>query len=77
MSRKGNCYDNAVAESFFKTLKVEEVYQQNYASIEEAKRSIFYYVEGYYNRKRKHSSLNYRSPVDFENTMLKIANNCP
>ncbi len=77
MSRKGNCYDNAVAESFLKTLKVEEVYQQNYTSMEEAKRSIFYYIEGYYNRKRKHSSLNYRSPVDFENTMLKIANNCP
>ncbi len=77
MSGKGNCYDNAVAESFFKTLKVEEIYCQRYETVEQAKCSIFYYIESYYNRKRKHSSLDYRSPVDFENQLLKTATNCP
>ncbi len=66
MSKKGDCYDNAVAESFFHTLKVEHVYQHRYATRAEARQSIFEYVEMIYNRQRKHSALGYRSPVSFE-----------
>ena len=66
MSGKGNCYDNAVMESFFKTLKTELVYQQHYKTREQAERSIFQYVEVFYNRKRRHSSLDYQSPAEFE-----------
>ncbi len=66
MSKKGDCFDNAVAESFFHTLKVEHVYQHRYATRAEARQSIFEYVEMYYNLQRKHSALGYRSPVSFE-----------
>lgn len=66
MSGKGNCYDNAVAESFFGTLKKELVYFEDYKTRDEAKRSIFEYIEIFYNRKRRHSSLGYKSPVEFE-----------
>jgi transposase InsO family protein len=66
MSRRGDCYDNAVAESFFKTLKVELVYQHKYRSRQEAKASIFEFVEVFYNRRRRHSSLGYKSPVEYE-----------
>jgi len=66
MSRRGNCYDNALAESFFKTLKTEQVYHCRYVTREEARQSIFEYVEMYYNRQRRHSALGYRSPVAFE-----------
>ena len=66
MSKKGDCFDNAVAESFFHTLKVEHVYQHRYTTRAEARQSIFEYVEMYYNRQRKHSALGYRSPVSFE-----------
>ena len=66
MSGKGNCYDNAVAESFFKTLKAEWVYQNHYATRREAKTSIFEYIEVFYNRQRRHSSLGYKSPAEFE-----------
>src|SRR5690606_15455229 len=55
MSGKGNCYDNAVAESFFKTLKVELIYQNNYATREKAKSSVFEYIEAFYNTHRRHS----------------------
>ncbi len=65
-SKKGDCYDNAAAESFFHTLKVEHVYQHRYATRAEARQSIFEYVEMIYNRQRKHSALGYRSPVSFE-----------
>lgn len=58
MSRKGNCWDNAVAESFFKTLKVELIYQNRYKIKTEAKLSIFEYIETWYNRKRRHNHLN-------------------
>jgi len=68
MSRKGNCWDNAVAESFFHTLKTELVYTLRYKSREEARNSIFQYIEVYYNRVRKHSSNGYLSPVIFEIT---------
>jgi len=66
MSGRGNCYDNAVAESFFHTLKMELVYQEKYRTRAEAKRSIFEYIEVYYNRIRKHSSLGYCSPEMFK-----------
>ena len=66
MSGKGNCFDNAACESFFHTLKVEWVYQQTFSSIEQARTAIFWFIEAYYNRKRKHSTLGYLSPVNFE-----------
>ena len=66
MSGKGNCYDNAVAESFFKTLKTELVYHERYWTRAQARASIFDYIETFYNRVRKHSFLGYLSPVQFE-----------
>lgn len=66
MSRKGNCYDNACAESFFHTLKVEEVYPCLYATRTEARHRIFDYIEVFYNRIRRHSYLDYLSPEEFE-----------
>jgi transposase InsO family protein len=66
MSRKGNCWDNAVAESFFHTLKVELVNEVTYQSREIARRSVFEYIEAYYNRKRMHSAIDYRVPIDVE-----------
>ena len=66
MSRKGNCYDNAVAESFFHTLKTEHVYEHRYETRADARQSIFEYIEMFYNRQRRHSALGYRSPVSFE-----------
>ena len=65
-SSTGNCYDNAVTESFFHTLKTELIYWEKYQTREEAKRSIFEYIEINYNRRRLHSSLGYLSPVEFE-----------
>ena len=59
MSRKGNCWDNAVVESFFATLKKEEVHRERYLTREQAKASLFYYIEVFYNRKRRHSALGY------------------
>jgi len=66
MSRKGNCYDNAVAESFFHTLKTEVVYHEKYLTREQARKSVFEYIELFYNRVRKHSTLGYCSPWKFE-----------
>jgi len=66
MSRKGNCYDNAYVESFFHTLKTELIYGQRYRTREEAKLSIFEYVEVFYNRMRRQSALGYKSPVEYE-----------
>ena len=66
MSGKGNCYDNAVAESFFHTLKIELIYFENYITRGDAKNSVFEYIEIFYNRDRMHSTLNYYSPVQFE-----------
>jgi putative transposase len=66
MSRKGNCYDNAVLESFHSVLKKEWVYPKKYRTREEAKSSIFKYIEVFYNRKRSHSALKYVSPIQFE-----------
>lgn len=67
MSRKANCWDNAVAESFFHSLKTECVNHENYPTREAAKKSIFDYIEVFYNRQRLHSSNGYLSPVAFEN----------
>ena len=69
MSRKGDCYDNAVAESFFSTLKRELVHHERYKSREEAKQSLFEYIEVFYNRGRRHSTLGYRSPEEFEKSL--------
>lgn len=71
MSRKGNCWDNAVAESFFHTLKTELVYHEIYETKAQANQSIFEYIEVFYNRQRMHSTNNYLSPVEFENKMLQ------
>ncbi len=67
MSSKGNCYDNAAVESFFATLKKEFIYRNYFVTREEAKQQIFEYIEIFYNRYRRHSKLNYLSPVQFEN----------
>ena len=66
MSRKGNCWDNAVAESFFGTLKSEHVDHENYKNLNEARISLFDYIEGFYNRTRRHSHLGNISPETFE-----------
>ena len=66
MSGKGNCYDNAVVESFFATLKTEAVEGAHYETRQQAKTGIFSYLEGFYNAKRRHSSLGFLSPDDFE-----------
>jgi transposase InsO family protein len=70
MSRRGNCWDNAVVESFFATLKKEEVHREHYQTREQAKACLFYYIEVFYNRKRRHSALGYQSPHDYEQTLL-------
>jgi putative transposase len=66
MSGTGQCYDNAAMESFFHTLKTEHVYFERYETREQAKKSIFEYVEVFYNRQRRHSTLNYMTPLTFE-----------
>lgn len=66
MSRKGECQDNAVAESFFHTLKEELVRDENFASLHEAKQKIFKYIEVYYNRQRIHSTIGYEAPLVYE-----------
>ena len=69
MSRRGNCWDNACVESFFGTLKRELVYHRHYATRDDAKRDIFEYIEVFYNRLRRHSTLGYDSPAEFEARM--------
>jgi len=66
MSRKGNCWDNAVSESFFHTLKTELTHQTTFTTREEAKYVIFEYIEAFYNRLRMHSANDYLSPVEYE-----------
>ena len=65
MSRPGNCWDNAVVESFFATLKTELLHGQQYLTRKAAKAEIFEYLETFYNRARRHSTLGYLSPVEF------------
>jgi len=66
MSRKGNCWDNAVSESFFHSLKTELIHHQTYQTRSEAKQAVFEYIEVFYNRERLHSANGYLSPVDYE-----------
>ena len=75
MSRKGNCWDNAVSESFFHTLKTELTYHHRYATREQARASIFEYIAVFYNRIRIHSANNYLSPVEFESQQAKNDSN--
>jgi len=78
MSRKGNPYDNAVMESFLKTLKTEEVYLCEYQTLADVEERVPYFIEQVYNQKRLHSALNYRPPAEFENMFLtnKLHNPC-
>jgi transposase InsO family protein len=70
MRRKGNCYDNAPMESFFGTFKVELIFDQDYATRNEARLDIFEYIEAFYNRYRRHSALGYKSPAHYETLPL-------
>ena len=74
MSRKGNCWDNAIAESFFHALKVELVQGQCYKTREQAKQSVFQYIEGYYNRQRRHSAIDYKTPMQVEISQPTLEN---
>ncbi len=74
MSKKGDCWDNAVAESFFHTIKVELIHREMFKTREEAKRKIFEYIEMYYNRKRAHSTIGYLSPFEYEKQNVSINN---
>ncbi len=71
MSRKGNCWDNAVAESFFHTLKTELVYHEDFQNREEAQQVIFEYIEVFYNRKRRHSTNGYLAPFKYEQQLAE------
>lgn len=73
MSRKGNCWDNAVAESFFHTLKTELIHHEDFQTREEAKQAIFEYIEVYYNRQRKHSTNGYLAPLKYEQKLAEVA----
>ena len=73
MSRKGNCWDNAVAESFFATLEWELIARRTWRTPDEARQDIFAYIETWYNRRRRHSSLDYRSPAQYETQLHHAA----
>lgn len=70
MSRKGDCWDNAVAESFFNSLKVELIKRNNYKNIGEVEMDLFNYIEVFYKRNRLHSSINYLTPMEYESSFL-------
>ena len=72
MSKKGDCWDNAVAESFFHSLKTELIHHEKFLTRSQANEKIFEYIEIFYNRKRRHSYNNYLSPSKFEEKMLQI-----
>lgn len=74
MSRKGDCWDNAVAESFFKTIKYEMIYRQHFTCFNQLYQQLWEYIENWYNTKRLHSALGYRSPLEME-VFLKTSNN--
>ncbi|CZR75378.1 transposase IS3/IS911 family protein [Clostridium saccharolyticum WM1] [Clostridioides difficile] len=69
-SRKGNPYDNACIESFHSVLKTEEVYLNTYHTFEEAEAALFEYIESWYNRRRRHSALDYKTPQQVEDEVL-------
>ena len=77
MARKGNPYDNAVAESFMKTLKTEEVYLSEYRTLDDVQSRLPYFIEQVYNRKRLHSALGYRPPDEFEALWRAAQNHQP
>jgi putative transposase len=66
MSRSGNVWDNAAMESFFSSLKTERIAHKTYRTRDEAKADVFDYIERFYNTKRRHSTINYMSPMEFE-----------
>jgi len=70
MSRRADCWDNAAMESFFKTLKVERIYQVRYDTRVQARLDIVDWIEGFYNRQRMHSSIGYRSPAESEMQLI-------
>lgn len=70
MSKKGDCWDNAVAESFFATLEIELILEADWLTRDDARQAIFEYIEAWYNRERRHSSLGYRSPAEYEAEVL-------
>ena len=72
MSRKGNCWDNAVVESFFCTLKTELVHRVDFLTRAAAKSALFEFIEVFYNRQRRHSSLGYLSPAEFEQAASQV-----
>ena len=74
MSRKGNCWDNAVAESFFHMLKTQLLYHEHFLTIKDAEQTLLNYIEIYYNRRRRHSTNNYKSPAIFEEHWNKVQN---
>jgi putative transposase len=69
MGSRGDCYDNAVAESFFATLKKELVHRQSWPTRRELSGEVFEYIEAFYNRQRRHSTLGMHSPADYENSL--------
>lgn len=75
MSRKGNCWDNAVSEIFFKTLKVELIYQNKYETIQQAELSIFEYIEAWYNQNRRHKHLNNQTMNEFQKSITNNQKN--
>jgi len=77
MSRKGNCWDNAVAESFFHTLKTELVYREDFNTHEQAQTAVFEYIEVFYNRQRCHSANGYLAPLVYEQTLKTNEILCP
>ena len=73
MSRKGDCWDNAVAESFFATLELELIVKSDWHTRDDARRAIFAYIETWYNRQRRHSTLGYVSPACYEERLQDAA----
>jgi putative transposase len=73
MSRKGNCWDNAPSESFFHTLKTELIYHRRYQTRQQAKQDIFEYIEVFYNRQRRHSTIGYQTPLDYDKAYRDVA----
>jgi putative transposase len=70
MSRRGDCWDNAAMESFFSSLKTERTNRRHYATRDEARADVFDYIERFYNPRRRHSTLGYVSPVDYEKGLM-------
>ncbi|MBJ9698643.1 IS3 family transposase, partial [Burkholderia cenocepacia] len=70
MSRRANAWDNAPMESFFRTLKVERIYQTHYETRAHARLDIVDWIEGYYNRQRMHTSIDFLAPVDYEASLI-------